>query len=121
VAKFSLRRYEDQAWFSVLLSSVSIPPFIAMAGFILKNMDWQEKMLYYGSRGRAGILLCAVLALMLSSIGFGFGLNSAGQRRNEKQRLSWIGFFLGALVLTLTLVVLAGFYWRGEPVIPTKN
>ena len=117
MAKFSLRRFENQALVSVIVSAISFLPLAAMTIFILKRMDWAEKTLYYGPRSKVGILACGLFALMSSTIGFGFGLNSAGQRRNDKQQMSWIGFFLGALVLVLTFVVFAIFRLRGEELI----
>lgn len=115
MARFTLRKVENQAQVSILASLLSVLPWAAMTFFILKNM-WPNKewVFYYGSKGKAGILICSALALLLSTIGFGLGLNSAGQRRNEKQQLSWIGFFIGGMILTLTIVVLALFFVRGE-------
>jgi hypothetical protein len=63
------------------------------------------------------ILLAAAITILLAATGFGFGLSSAGQRRNDKQQLSWIGFFIGAIVLAMTFVALFVFVQRGEMVV----
>jgi hypothetical protein len=114
VAKFSLRRVENQAQASVIVSLLSVLPWAAATFWILKKFDYAEKMLYYGQGGRTGLLVCVTAALLLSAVGFGLGLSSAGQRRNDKQQWSWIGFFTGAIMLTLTIVVIAVFIVRGE-------
>jgi hypothetical protein len=117
VAKLSLRRVEDQARVSVVLSLLSVLPWAAATFWILRKFDYKEFMFYYSPRTRAGVMICAVVAILLSAIGFGLGLSSAGQRRNDKQQWSWVGFFTGAIVLTLTFVILAVFMVRGEAII----
>jgi len=121
VAKFSLRRFEDQAKASFLASLLSLFTFAGMAGvmgfFLKRGLASQDFVFLYGPRGKMAVLLAAAVTLLLSGAGFGFGLNSAGQRRNDRQRLSWIGFFLGALVLALTLVLVFVFIQRGEQII----
>jgi hypothetical protein len=54
------------------------------------------------------------MTMVLAASGFGFGLSSAGQRRNDKPQLSWTGFFIGAAILCLTVVLLFIFRVRGE-------
>lgn len=117
MAKLSLRRFDTQAKVSVLFSAVSVLPLAALVFFVLRRFDVREMLLTYGSPTKYAILGSALMTMMLAAAGFGFGLNSAGQKRNDKQQLSWIGFFLGALVLALTLVVLFLFVTRGEAVI----
>lgn len=118
MGKFSLRRFDTQARASVVLSLVSLLPLLAMVGFILtSNLDREQLLFYYGARRKIAILGSALMALLLAAGGFGFGLNSAGQRRNDKPQLSWIGFFTGALVLSLTCVLIFLFMSRGEQAI----
>ena len=114
MAKFSLRKAEDQAKVSAIFSGASVFPLLAMAGAIVLKFNWFEKTIFYGPKVKIGVLLCTLLALGLSAVGFYFGLTSAGQRRNDKQQLSWAGFFLGALVLSLTMVMFIVFRMRGE-------
>ncbi len=117
VAKFSLRRFDNQAQASVWLSLLSVAPLGMLAFAILRRLDRAELIFYYGSRGKMLVLLSAMATFMLAAAGFGFGLNSAGQKRNDKQQLSWIGFFTGALVLALTCVLVFVFLRRGEAVV----
>jgi hypothetical protein len=121
VAKFSLRRFENQALVSLVLSLLSVLTFAGLAGvlafFLRRGLDAKDLVFLYGPRGKMAVLLAAAATLFLSAAGFGFGLNSAGQRRNDKQRLSWIGFFVGALILAFTLVLVFFFMQRGEQII----
>jgi hypothetical protein len=115
VAKFSLRRYDTQARVSVLASVVSIVSLLGLSFVVLQNMNFTELVIYYGPARRLAVFGGTAVTLLLAAIGFGMGLNSVGQRRNERQGLSWLGFFLGAGVLCLTLVVFALFHFRGWP------
>lgn len=117
MAKFSLRRFETQAQVSVLLSLLSFLPLASLTFFIVRRFDFKEFIFYYAGPGRMGVLISAACTLLLATAGFGLGLNSAGQRRNDKQRLSWLGFFIGAVVLALTVVGVFLFVTRGEQVI----
>lgn len=110
---FSLRRYDTQARFGLLLSLASVVSLMGLAFIVLQNL--QNMVIYYGNTRRAAIYGMGMITLMMAVAGFGFGLNSAGQRRNDKPMLSWISFFIGAVVLCLTVVLLFFFYRQGEP------
>ncbi len=117
MAKFSLRRYDVQARVSVILSLTSAATLMVLTVFVLQRMDFGEFVIVYGPLRRIAVMGCTAVTLLLSAIGFGMGLNSVGQRRNDKQGLSWIGFFVGAGVLCLALIVFFLFRIRGEPFI----
>jgi len=74
-------------------------------------------VIYYAGNYKLAFLAGTGMTLMLSITGFGLGLNSVGQRRNDKQRMSWIGFFVGAAVFSLTLIIFFLFRARGEMII----
>ncbi len=114
MAKFSLRRYDSQALVSVLLSALAVVPLIAMAYFMIQNFEWEAQIVIYGPTRRIAIFGAAAAAIGLAVLGSGFGFNSAGQRRNDKGRYSWLGFFTGAAVISLTFGLLALFFIRGE-------
>lgn len=117
MARLSLRRYDHQAILSVIISAFSILPMIGLVILMIRNMDWNEHIIYYGSLAyRLAVLGDVAFTLMMATIGLGLGLNSVGQRRNDRQQLSWIGFFLGALVICLTLVLFFLFWTRSEKV-----
>ncbi len=122
MAKFSLSRYDTQARVSVLVSAVSCIFLAMLTVFVfsidkgLKLLDKSQYIVTYGHTRRLLVLGCGGAAILLAVIGFGMGLNSAGQRRNDKPTLSWLGFFLGAMVLCLAAILLFFFQTRGEPI-----
>lgn len=117
VANFSLRRYDTQARVSVALSIASCVTLVATAFFTLRYLDWSEYTVYYGPVRRLLILGAGAATLALSLAALGLGLNSAGQRRNDKPKLSWLGFFIGAGVFSLAIILLFLFKIRGESVV----
>ncbi len=121
MAKFSLRKYETQAQVSMVLALASVIPLVGLIGVILramiKNHGWSEKVIYYGGPTKAAVYGGTAMALLLAGVAFGLGVNSAGQRRNDRQRASWVGFFVSAVVLALTVVLIALFMMRGEAVV----
>ncbi len=123
MAKFSLRRFDVQARVSLIVSLASFVAWLAAVGLVLsadkgfENVDWQQFVITYGPARRLAVLGAIAVTLMLGVTGFGFGLSSAGQRRNDKPVLSWIGFFIGAAVICLTLILFLTFRQRGEPML----
>ena len=116
--RLSLRRYDHQAILSVIISALAFVPMIGLVWLILRNMHWDEQMIYYAKMSyRLAVLGSVAVTLLMAAIGLGLGLNSVGQRRNDKQQLSWIGFFLGALVICLTLVLFFLFWTRAEKLV----
>ncbi len=99
-------------------SLVSAVTLLGLIAVVLRRMSWSEFAVFYGGPTRMAIMGAVAVTLLLSVIGFGFGINSVGQRRNERQGLSWLGFFVGAGVLVLTIGVFAFVYFRGDFIAP---
>lgn len=118
MAKFSLRRHDVQAQVAMVLSLAAIPCLLAMMFFVLRPLDVNQRIIPYNAKGMRpiAVYVSALAALSLSAAGFGFGLNSVGQRRNDKPGRSWIGFFVGAAGITLTVILLLLFRMWGEPI-----
>jgi hypothetical protein len=114
VAKFSLRRYDTQATLGLYCSLAALLCLIVQAWFIFQHLNWDEWIVLYGPRRRIAILMACAATIGLAVIGAALGFNSAGQRRNEKGQLSWIGFFTGALVISLSIALFLLFWSRGE-------
>lgn len=115
--RLNLRRYDVQARVSVVLSCASILCVAAMAACIANaHIDWEYYLIRYRPGGPRwlAVMASAGLATLLSLSGLSLGANSAGQRRNDKQRHSWVGFFVGVISLTITLLLLTLFLLRAE-------
>ncbi|UCD27533.1 MAG: hypothetical protein JSV03_10480 [Planctomycetota bacterium] len=117
MAKLSFRRYDTQARLSVVIALASVATMLILAFFVFRHINWPEFLIYYGKNRRPAIYMVTALTMLLAVIGFGLGYNSAGQRRNDKQQLSWLGFFISAGVMCLTLVLFFIFHLRGESII----
>lgn len=102
----SLKTYEDQAKFSVILGVVASVVVLGAILLILQRFDWATFMIPIRSKARMVAILGAIgLAAVLSAAGFFVSLNTAGQKRNKNQSLSWTGFFFNAAVLTIATCV----------------
>lgn len=111
----NLRRVDVQAKVAFFAAILSIMVTLALAYFVLKGLHWETKIIPYSSKSNRmlGVLGTGGLSLVIGAIGFWFGLTSAGQRRNEQQVLSWLGFFLSAMTITASAVLLTTFMlWR---------
>lgn len=114
----NLRKYENQAVFSVAMAVVGAVCALASALIVLKRFNWEHFTLTYNRSGKLVIIFAAsmLLAMGASAIGFGMGFNSAGQKRNTKSRLSWLGFFLSAGAIALALIVAIFFAITRDPI-----
>lgn len=119
IPKLSLRRYDVQARVSVFLSAAALVCVVGLAALVFQHLAIREKVIPYNPKSLRMPLVytSGLLALGLGLAGFGFGLNSAGQRRNDKPTHSWIGFFLGAGAVTLSVILLYLFRSWGDPII----
>ena len=117
-ARLNLRKVETQATLSIMLSLSSVFFLLGLGVLVVRHLDWETKSIFYvsGTLRIMAMAFCGFLSMTLSVFGFGFGISSAGQRRNQKSHLSWTGFFVGAFVMCMTLVMLATFYLWKEPV-----
>lgn len=115
MAKFSLRRYENQALASLVLGIVSCVTLITQAFLVFRHINISEWTVLYGNVNRRYMVLCTTaVTLLLGFSALGLGFNSAGQRRNERPRTSWVGFFLGVGVVCLAAVIMFFFQMRAE-------
>jgi len=107
----SLRRYDVQARYSLIISLVAVLPLAAAAYAGWSKYDHELRAIQYGSTGmfKVGFLACIAASVALSLGGLGLGFSSAGQRRNNAQGASWLGFFVGSAVLSLSIIAFAAF------------
>ena len=82
-----------------------------MVGLLVRNWHSDVRQIMFADPKFQPIyLMCTALTVLLSTFGLVLGWNSAGQRRNDLQRRSWLGFFLGTGVLALAIVFLVAFW-----------
>lgn len=112
--------YEMQAKLSVALAIVGGLSALLAAFFILSKFDYQTFLFTYNVQGKRFLVIVAGLAvgLLTGGIGFLVGLNSAGQRLNKQNRLSWTGFFLSEAVIALTISIGIFLFWTRNPMRP---
>ena len=115
MAKFSLRRYENQALASIVLGVAACISLTCEAILVLRYFDFSQKVVYYSNPSRRLLVFGAAAAtLLLGFCALGLGFNSAGQRRNERPQMSWVGFFLGVGVVCIATVFAFFFHTRAE-------
>ena len=106
-----LRRFDVQANYASLFSLASVVPMVGGLLLTFRNYQHDLGQIIYGQNGTfVPVFAACVLASMVSAaIGTALGWSSAGQRRNEHQARSWVGFFVGGVVVSVDLVLLAAF------------
>lgn len=112
MARFSMRRPDTQATVSMILSLSALFFMVGLAVLtVFRHFDTENMIMWYARRGMRfpAILACTAIALLLGALGSGFGLNSAGARRNDRNGQSWLGFFAGAVAITGTIILFAMF------------
>ena len=112
-----LNTYEKQARLSVRLALVGCAA--TLGALALLALNFRDFWIVYSPKGKwlptfGGTMF---IGLAAGVVGLFVGLNSAGQRRNTLSRLSWIGFFLSALVVTLILSAGLFFVFARYPLV----
>ena len=92
MAKGILRRYDVQAKVSLILSAVGMLGTVALFLLALRNFKTDLRVIVYAKDGMfAPLMLIGVaVTLVIAATGVAMGANSAGQKRNELGKLSWL-------------------------------
>lgn len=119
MAKLSLRRFDVQAQIGFILTISSVFFVLGMIALIYRNYDAESQAVYYNPERLyfMAVLAMTGLGALLSTVGALFGISSAGQRRNDQQKKSWIAFFLGTTMLSATLILFSFFWFLKERVV----
>ena len=106
-----LRRYDVQAKYAMVLSLGSVLPLVGAAALAIRNYDGTLGQIVHGTEGLflPAFLACLGLSLLAGVIGSALGMNSAGQRRNDRAAWSWTGFFVGSTVVASNLILLIAY------------
>lgn len=115
----NFRDSELQARLGLITSGAGAFFVLLQAYITLENFNLAEKSIAFNPQTLRypAILLTAGLAGLLAGIGFVLGVSSLGHKRNNRQRESWIGFLLGALVICLVIVLFVMFKMFGLTII----
>ncbi len=108
--------YERQGVLSIAAALLAGLAAIVAIGLLARNYRADAGATIYGA-GSVWFMAFAgsVLGgLALSAVGFGLGLNSAGQKRNTQSGRSWLGFFLSAAAFTATALAGLFFYFTRQ-------
>ncbi len=117
MAKFSLRRYEDQATVSLVLSVLGLLGLLPLIYLVFRHINWEQRWIWYNAKSARLILVLFFTAFSggMGFLAFVMGINSAGQRRNTNAGRSWLGFFLGAAGMLAAFLLLALFWYLKKP------
>ncbi len=112
MARASLRRYDVQAKVSLWFSCAAILGMAALLFLLFRNFhsDVQAIMYRRGSLYAPIVFCVTALTLLLAGTGAVMGANSAGQKRNQLTRRSWLAFFLGAGTAMITIISFYAFW-----------
>lgn len=113
MASVSLRRFDVQAKLSLATSLMAAVGLGALVYLIFRNYERELGAIVFKASGRFPMifLLACAGTMLLSVVGMALGISSAGERRNEFQRRSWTGFFIGTAVLSGAIICLAGYHF----------
>ncbi len=118
-SRLNLRDSQLQARLGVVFAAGGGGCVLLLAFFILDNFNLAEKTIAYSPETLRypAILAFTGLSLVFGAVGFGLGISSLGHKRNARQRESWLGFLIGALVISLTIVLFVMFRMFRLPII----
>ena len=107
MARGTLRRFDTQAKVSWIVSLAAAAGVVLLAFLAARNLDTELRVIRFSPDSMYQPLylgICAV-TMVLAVVGLVLGFNSAGQRRNELQARSWLGFFIGTGAFSLAIVL----------------
>lgn len=120
MARGSLRRFDVQAKYAIVLSALSALGCIAGIFLFFRNFDPVTNRVLFrkDSLFLMTFALAVVVSMLLGAAAVALGVNSAGQRRNEAQGKSWAGFFMGGLAVAIDFILIYAMYQLRFEIIP---
>jgi amino acid transporter len=112
VGKLSIRRFDVQAKISLIVSVVAALGVVGLVMLIIRNYNSEMQVVLYSRKGMfaPAVYLTTAITLLLAATGAAIGANSAGQKRNEFTRRSWLAFFIGIATISATIICFS-VYW----------
>lgn len=119
----NLRLYDTQAKFSLVLGLLSLLAAISMIYLVFRGFDSKQMAIYYNSKVGFGqyrsllVMGTTVVCVLIGATGGIMGFNSLGQKRNNKQGLSWVGLMTGAISIAMSIVLFLAWKQLADPII----
>ncbi|HWL95042.1 MAG TPA: hypothetical protein VNT79_16095 [Phycisphaerae bacterium] len=119
----NFRLYDTQAKAAVVFGVLGLLSVVALAVFVFHGFKTNDMTIYYNAqqgmgRFRPWLVRGATCAALLVGVAAGaLGFNSLGQKRNDKQNLSWTGLLTGALSISLAGVLFYAWTKLSETII----
>lgn len=112
MAKGSLRRFDVQAKYALVISMSATLGVLALLVLIFRNFRIAEVAVVYGGKSMfaPAVFVVTALTLLVAATGAMLGFNSAGQKRNPFNKRSWTAFFVGTATASAT-IILFGVFW----------
>jgi len=103
-----------------LVSAIGSAAFTLILAFVvLENFNPSEKTIGYSPQSLRwpAVLGLTGLSAFTGAVAFGLGFSSLGHKRNARQRESWLGLLVGALTVSLTIILYVVFRMFSLPVV----
>jgi len=108
----NFRLYDTQAIVSAIVGVISVLFVVALFIVVARNFDPHAKVIWFNPKNkvREPLIFAATAGAVLGGIIAGaMGFNSLGQKRNNRQGMSWLGLALGALSFVLAIMGLVAW------------
>lgn len=112
----NFRSFTTQAQTGVLLALVAVATVAALAYCAMHGYSSTDNVVPYNASEGLGqhrpnlVLLLTALTLLIAVGAGALGFNSLGQKRNEKQGLSWLSLAIATLCIPAALFFF--FFWK---------
>lgn len=112
----NFRLFDTQALFAALLGVSAMMMIAAEAVLVFRQYDSKSAVIWYPAKPKGIqkyrlplIYATGAAAVVLGGIGLALGFNSLGEKRNTRQRLSWLGLATGGFGVVGACILL--FAW----------
>lgn len=112
----NFRSFTTQARLGMLLALLALATVAALAYCAMHGYNSSDNVVPYNASEGLGqhrpnlVLGLTALTLLISAFAGALGFNSLGQKRNEKQGLSWLSLAMATLCVPAALFFF--FFWK---------
>ncbi|MFO0972451.1 MAG: hypothetical protein U1A27_03295 [Phycisphaerae bacterium] len=120
----NFRLFDTQARFAALLGAAALL-MVAFEGVaVFHNFDSRTKVIWHNPNSKGYqrfrqpfVMAVGGLTAVTGLVGMVMGFNSLGEKRNTKQRLSWLGLVMGGVSISLVAVLMFAWFKLALPII----